>query len=126
MSGVIPIEPGDPEQRLEIALGGATYVLRVRWNTRDNEGRGAWYLDIWESDGKTPVALGLKIVLGVLLGRRSTHPLFAGGLFAVPEPDVTSEPGLYDLGGRVTLWYLEPDDLRLAALPAPETPPAPP
>lgn len=123
MSGVIPIEPGDPDQRIDVALGAATYHLRVRWNTRDNAGVGSWYLDIYEADAKTPIVTSVKLVIGVLLGRRSTHPLFNGNLFLVAESDLAREAGLFDLGARVTLWYLEPGDADLASMPDPVTPP---
>lgn len=126
MSGVIPIEPGDPDQRIDIALDDATYHLRVRWNTRDNDDAGSWYLDIYEADAKTPIVTSVKLVIGQLLGRRSTHRLFNGNLFLIAESEPGREAGLFDLGGRVTLWYLEPGDAQLASMPDPITPPVAP
>lgn len=114
MAGIIPFEPGIPEQRLEIALNDVPYALRVRWNTRD----AAWYLDVYEQDGKQPIAHSVKLVLGTLFGRSSMHPLFQGGLFMVDSSSTGVEAGLNDLGGRVRLWYLTPLDLDLARAPA--------
>ena len=118
MSGLVPIEIGDPEQRIEIVLGDVPVVMRVRWNSRDD----AWYLDIWEIDGKTEIAMGVKVVVGALLRGRVAHRLYAGALFAVDDSGDDVEPGLYDLGGRVTLWYLDANDRRLAETPVLEVP----
>lgn len=116
MAVIIPIVPGEPEQRLAIALDNEPYVLRVRWNTRDN----AWYLDAWERDGKTPIAYGLKLVLGVLLGRTVPHPLFAAGMFLVPaDPSDGREAGLNDLGGRINLVHLTTADAVVLRQPPP-------
>lgn len=113
MSGIVPIEPGDPDQRLDIVLGSVAVSMRVRWNSID----AAWYLDIYEIDGKTAIATSVKVVLGVLLGARTAHPLFTGALFAVDDSGSGVDAGLFDLGGRVTLWYLDAADRDLAGTP---------
>lgn len=110
MAVTIPLEPGEPEQLHEIALDGEVYVLRLRWNTRDD----AWYLDVRERDGQTAIALSLKVVLGVALGKTYQHPLFAGALFVIDESNTGAEAGLNDLGSRVPLVHLSPSDLVLA------------
>lgn len=125
MSGIIPLVPGEPEQVIDIALGDQEVHLRVRWNSREAK----WYLDVFELDGKTPIATGIALVLGVLLGRRSPHPLFAGALFLVDDGATAAigprDAGLFDLGGRVTLWYLDPVDRALASDPdLPQPPPS--
>ncbi len=109
MPTVIPFVPGDPDQRFEIALDGESYVLRARWNTSEDD-VGAWYLDAWERDGKTPIAFAVKLVLGVRLGRTYTHPLFLSGLVLVDLSDTGVDAGLQDLGGRVVLLHLTADD----------------
>jgi hypothetical protein len=111
---IIPLTPGEPEQKLEIALDGVAYVFRVRWNSSDDDGTGAWYLDAWEGDGETPIAFGLKLVLGVEIGQVVNHPLFMGGMFLVDDGEDGIEPGLNDLGGRVQLYHLTTADAMLA------------
>lgn len=106
MASIINFVPSDPLQLASVALDGATYVLRARWNTTDD----AWYLDAWERDGKTPIAFGIKLVLGVRLGGTYNHALFAAGMFLLPLTDTGAEPGLDDLGRSVLLVHMTADD----------------
>lgn len=118
MAVIVPIRPGVPEQKISIALDRNVYVLRFRWNTSDDARKGAWYMDAWESDGKTRIALGIKLVLGALLGKSYSHQLFIGGMFLVERGQVTGqEPRLFDLGGRVVLVHFTAADRILAGMP---------
>lgn len=100
MAVVIPITQGDPLQLMSISIDGEPYVLRVRWNMTD----AAWYLDAWERDGVTAIAFGIKLVLGVMLGKAYNHPLFqSGGMFLIDLSNTGVEPGFTDLGARVIL-----------------------
>jgi hypothetical protein len=110
VASIIPFTPGDPDQFIEIQLDDEQYVLRARWNASDDDNAGAWYLDAWERDGKTPIAFGVKLVLGVMLGRSYNHPLFIGGLFLLDETDRGVGAGLFDLGGRCNLVHLTTAD----------------
>lgn len=110
MPTLIPLTPGDPEQRLNITLDGESYVLRVRWNTTDD----AWYLDAWEGDGVTPIAFSVKLVLGVRLGATYAHPLFLAGMFLIDDSGTGEEPKLADLGARVVLVHLNVADAILS------------
>lgn len=122
MASVIPIEPGVPEQKMSIALDRDVYVLRFRWNTSDDLRKGAWYMDAWESDGVKPIAFGLKMVLGTLIGRRYNHPLFVGGLFLVERGTPSGdEPRLGDFGRRVVLMHFTIADRILAGMEMPTT-----
>lgn len=122
MASLIPIEPGDPEQRISVALDREVYTLRFRWNTSDDVRKGAWYMDAWEADGVTPIAFGLKLVLGTLLGRRVNHQLFVGGMLLVERGEPTGvEPTLFDLGRRVVLMHLTIADRILAGMEVPTT-----
>lgn len=114
MGVIVPVIPGDPEQIIEIVLDEELFVLRLRWNTSDNDGAGSWYLDAWESDGVTPIAFSIKLVIGVRLGETYNHPLFQSGMFLVDESGTGAEAGLFDLGGRVQLYHLTVGDAVLA------------
>jgi hypothetical protein len=111
---IIPFAPGEPDQPIEITLDGTAYVLRARWNSSDDDNAGAWYLDAWEGDGETPIAFGLKLVLGVRIGEVVQHPLFLGGMFLVDDSGTGAEAGLNDLGGRVQLYHFTAADTVLA------------
>lgn len=114
MPVVISITPGDSHQRINTTLDGVMYVLRVRWNTLD----ASWYLDAWERDGKTRIAAGVKIVVGIMLGQAIQHPLFTGGLFAWDTSGGDLDPGLNDLGNRVLLVATTAGDRTLLSQPA--------
>lgn len=118
MAEVIPFQPGVPHQRLECTLAGLTNLFEARWNTRD----AAWYLNVMEVD-ETPIAMGLKIVLGVEMGRACTHPFFRGrGLVALDLSRSLREATLDDLGKRVLVIYFTELDKFLAQAPELEIP----
>ncbi len=113
MAESIPFESGVPHQELEVTLAGVPNLVEARWNDQDR----SFYLSVYEIDG-TPIAVGLKVVLGVLLGRKSTHKFFKGrALFAVDNANTGEECRLDDLGGRITIIYLTEADLELASAP---------
>ncbi len=113
MASEVPFVPSVPHQELEVAIAGLTVIMTARWNDRDR----AFYLDVFESDN-TPIARGLKVVLGVKLGRKSTHKFFVGrALFAVDNSNTGQECGIDDLGARVSILYLDEGDLELASTP---------
>ena len=106
MPSVIRLTPSTPLQGGSVTLDGEPYVLRVRWNTSD----AAWYLDAWERDGTTPIAFGVKLVLGARLGSTYNHALFAAGMFMLDLSDTGAEAGFDDLGTRVLLIHMTADD----------------
>lgn len=117
MPVIIPIDAGINDQLITTALDNVTYVLRVRWNTRD----AAWYLDAWERDGTTGIAFGIKIVVGIFLGQAVQHPLFMSGMFAWDTVGTDLDPGFNDLGSRVLLMSLTAGDRVLLSLPVAPT-----
>jgi hypothetical protein len=110
MPQVIPVQPGDAvdsaDYRLGATVDGADYIFELHWCRREDR----WYLSVSEVGG-APVFSGCKIALGVLIGRRSPHPLIRRGGFvaidlASPGPGRGVEAGFADLGRRVALrWY---------------------
>jgi|SRR6185369_15744246 len=106
MATIIPFVPGDPLQLIAITLDTEPYVMRARWNSDDL----AWYLDVWERDGTTPIAFGIKLVLGVRLGSTYLNPLFTAGLFLIDNDNSGVEAGLNDLGRRVVMVHLTAAD----------------
>lgn len=113
----LPFEP--PETgiianfRVGTTLREVQYQLDVRWNSRDE----AWYMDILTAD-ETPIRMGIKIVLGVLLGRRSVDPAFPlGVLIASDTSGENEEATLNDFGTRVqVLFYTAEEWLALRDL----------
>lgn len=109
----IPLDQRNGAPLLEFAtsLGEDQVVLTFRWNSRANGGRGAWFMDVRELDG-APIALGVKLVLGVNLCRTSSHPIFLRNVLRlVDTTDESREATLDDLGTRVLLLNHTLDEL---------------
>lgn len=99
MAIVIPFAASTPRQSFTTTIENASYLFTARWVGRE----GAWYFDVAETD-ETPIASGIKVVLGVVLGRRCHHPLFRRGIFVAADlSGAGREAGLDDFGadGRV-------------------------
>lgn len=110
MIGYIPFTPSTSNYKLGVPIDGTRYMFDpVRWNARE----GAWYFDLREED-QTPIALGIKVVLGVNLGRRSAHPFFADHLlFAYDTSGQGRDPGFDDFGDgqRVVVVHMNAEDV---------------
>lgn len=103
----LPITPSVPNQRFGTTIENRSYIFDVRWNARERY----WYMDVREID-ETPIALGLKLVLGAFLGRAAEHPLFReGAMIAVDLTSTGTEALLDDLGTRVVVKYIPSLDL---------------
>jgi len=104
MPVILPLQPSVGTYRFRSVLQTVEYGFRMRWNSRDS----SWYLDVREAD-QTPIALGLRVVLGAYLGRVSTHFIFRNGALVarVPHGDDRREAGFDDMGTRVQLWYFD-------------------
>jgi len=108
MPALIPLIPGENNYQLGVPLGGVTYLITVRWNSRDS----AWYMDLAEDNG-TMIMAGMKIVLGLNIGSRSAHPFFRLNRFTARDMSGSNIDANYDdLGTRVVLEFgTFPDDL---------------
>lgn len=106
MPQILPCVPSEPSYEFTTILNNTSVRFAFRWNARD----AAWYFDIYDANDK-PIIHSVKVVLGVPLGRRSTHPLLTRGvLVAMERARTRREPGLDDLGSlktdsRVVLVY---------------------
>ncbi len=97
MPDILPFIPSEPNYRVAVPFGTHTVIFDVRWNARD----AAWYLDIRTVD-EGAILLGVKVALGVTLGRRSLHPLFTENTFVAYDTSSSGrEAKLDDLGTRV-------------------------
>lgn len=103
----IPLVPSVGSYRFATVITTTAYIFDVRWNTRD----AAWYMDVLEVD-ETPIIRGIKLVLGVYLGRRSNHTLFLNGVFTLSDTSGAKADATFDdLGVRVLLQYIPVLDL---------------
>jgi len=109
MADAIPFIPSDNNYRLVTSFDGTRYLVDVHWNSVD--GVGAWYFDLREED-ETPIRLGIKVVLGVNLGRASTHKFFQENILrAIDTSNAGLDAGYDDLGARVIVVRTKLTDL---------------
>lgn len=103
----LPIDSTAPFYTVGTTIENVQFLFDVRWNDRDQ----AWYFDLLDETGD-PIVSGLKIVLGVLLGRRCRDPRFpSGAIFASDLSNSNREATLTDLGVRVKLYYRPAADM---------------
>jgi len=89
-----------PNYSVLVPIDNDQYRFDLRWNARAE----AWYFDCFESDERTPIITGVKIVLGTYLGRRSPHRLFRTGVFVARDlSGQRQDAGFDDLGRRVVV-----------------------
>lgn len=107
MAVSIPFLTSKTNYRLDTNVDDEAVVFDVRWNSRDE----AWYFDMYEADD-TPIAINVKVVLGVGLGKRSQHEFFVNyRMTAIDTSGQGLDPGYDDLNARVILVVQSINDL---------------
>lgn len=96
---LIPTQKNEPFYDEIVSIDGSTYVFTFRWSQLE----GYWYLDVAEETGVS-IITGIRLVLGITLGRTSVHRLFRSGvMLLIDTTDSDANPGFADLGTRVEL-----------------------
>jgi hypothetical protein len=99
----IPVRGDLPSHTVKVTLDGRKYGLAFRWSERES----AWYMSISLEDA-TPIASGIKVVLGMYLNARLAREDAPPGLFmAYDTSGEDQEAGETDLGSRVELLYID-------------------
>ena len=94
----------DPSQRVTVQLGGTKYDFHVKWNDRAE----TWSLDM--IDTATQARLLSGAVITIENDILESYPLGIGGILAVDTSSRHSEASLDDLGSRVKVFWISPDD----------------
>lgn len=101
MPDFIPLDPSETNYRIRVPLDNETFLFDIRWNSRD----AAFYIDIRQQD-EVPIALGLKLVLGVNIGRTSNHPFFQKHMLKMVDSSGAGLDATFDdVGRRVFLMH---------------------
>jgi len=88
-------------------LSRRNYVFTFHWNARE----AAWYMDLADED-ENPISLARRITIGFPLITRCTDPRKPPGtLMAIDATGGDLDPAFDDLGSRVQIVYIEPEDL---------------
>jgi hypothetical protein len=111
---LIPLDAaaGLPYFDLQAPLDGVTYTFSFRWNVRAS----AWFLDIWDEQGVTLFAAGVRVVVNYPLCAYFTGRKPPGHLIAVDTSGRGLDPGIDDIGGsdaRVKIYYMTSAELAL-------------
>ena len=113
-SNYVPFIPSLNNYRLGVVFGTVRFYFLTRWNARDN----AWYFDLLAEDDSV-ILVGVKVVLGGPLCRRSSHVWFRTNVLRVIDTSGSGRDADYDdLGGRVQVLH---QSLDAAMLPLPGT-----
>lgn len=107
---ILPVIPSVGEYTFDTALDGRSYFFRFYWNRDD-----AWYFDLYEGGDRTPIAYGIKVVLGTYLGRMYEHEVFRTGVFAaIDRSGELRDATFHDFGDRVLLVRITDSELLAA------------
>lgn len=102
----LPLDAQEKNYTVSTVLEGSTYTFAVRWNGRAE----SWFFDLYDVNGEIIVA-GIRIVLGIILGRRCTDTRFPPGALKAEDLSNTGvEAGRDELGGRVRVYYYTADE----------------
>lgn len=110
----LPLVGGLAFQTFDTVLSNTAFTVNVRWNASDDNRVGAWRMDLLDADGSR-IFSGIKIVLGIALGRRCTDPRMPPGVFwavdlAAAQAGTKRDATLDDLGTRVVVYYYPFDE----------------
>ena len=103
----IPLIPSEPNYRFSTELAGVSFLIDIRWNERSE----SWYMDVLSED-ETQLLSGMAIVLGTLIGIRSTTIGRPDGQFIVSDLTGKGLDATFDdLGIRVLMYFYTVDEL---------------
>jgi len=103
----------DVDVVVRVPLDGAFYTFRQRYNER----AGAWMLDILTGDGAVLAqGIALRADTPVNLHLRAREGMIQGVLLPLDTSGRGRDPGIGELGARVRLIYLSPEDVLEAGL----------
>lgn len=107
MPAQLPIDAESPNYRLSTTLDGQSVIFDLRWNSREE----AWFLNLLDND-ETPIVEGIKVILGMFLGRRTTSERMLPGRLVVEDLSGQNlDATIDDLGTRVIIYYFTEAEL---------------
>lgn len=94
----------DAAQSFSVQLGDAKFYFEARYNSRN----GVWALDMYDDATRSEIAIGLAILVGQDLLDPYNFPY--GALVAIDRTGLGKDAGPDDLGSRVALFWVSPDE----------------
>lgn len=98
-----------PSYEQKVRLDGVNYILALYFNPRLADGAGKWLLTLADQNRNMLIAPVVVVVAWPLFDRFSELAPLPGTIFALDTSGRNEDPGQFDLGSRVRLFYLEGD-----------------
>lgn len=110
MAEQLPFDSESAFYTVDAVLGGDRFYFDVRWNGRDS----AWYFDLLDAE-RDPICHGVKIVLGAILGGRSTDSRMPAGMLVAHDLSGAGQDAtVSDLGTRVIVVFYSDEEIAAA------------
>jgi hypothetical protein len=96
-----------PTYEQAVILDKTQYIITLYFNPRINNGAGKWFISLADQNrnllcAPVPVNVNWK-----LFNRFTDLTTLPGTIFAFDTSGQSTDPGQFDLGARVRLYYLE-------------------
>lgn len=106
MAVEIPFD-STPSRSFVTQLGRSKY----RFETRFNDRSGVWTMDLTDATTSVPMVRSVPLVLGCDL--LEPYPFGIGSIIVIDTANQGREAGAADLGDRVRVYWLSPDEAAL-------------
>jgi hypothetical protein len=103
----IPTNNTLPSYQQSVQLDGVTYIIQLYFNPRQNNGAGKWEISLSDKNGNLLVGPVPITVNWPLFDRFVDLVTLPGMIFAFDTTGNNNDPGQFDLGAGVRLYYLE-------------------
>lgn len=103
----IPTRNDIPSYEQQVKLDGTAYIIALNFNPRINNGQGKWFATLADQNRNMLVGPVPVIVSWPIFDRFIELVQLPGTIFAFDTSGANSDPGQFDLGNRVRLFYLE-------------------
>lgn len=103
----IPTRNDLPSYQQQVTLDGVPYVISLYFNARINNGVGKWFISIADQNSNLLCAPVPVVASWPLFDRFIDQITLPGTLFALDTAGNNEDPGQFDLGSRVRLYYIE-------------------
>lgn len=106
----VPLRSGT--QQFVVSLGTISVMMRLIWRSASG---GGWFIDIYESDGLTPILCGLPVRCGQNMLSQYQY-LGLGRMVALIDGQAERDPSYDDMGSNLQLyWTPWPDNTNATA-----------
>lgn len=103
----IPTRNDLPIYEMAVTLDQVSYIIQLYFNNRINNGQGKWMISLSDQNRNLLVAPVPVVVNYPLFDRFIDLTSLPGTIFAFDTSGNNQDPGQFDLGNNVRLYYIE-------------------